>query len=148
LAETYTPPMNCRQFERILPSRRLSVKKYLPVRSRKAGSFHLDELWSGIADRSGLSQDQTGCGVPGLLWTGVPAPQEPRSGAGLGRLWETRRADGVVGSMAAVPAKDGRILCCWFQVCRTSLRAVEAVIWRHQDLNSLTWVWPRSCSSS
>jgi hypothetical protein len=127
---------------------RVDAKQNVGIPGSLPGSFHLDELWSGIADRSGLSQDQTGCGVPGLLWTGVPAPQEPRSGAGLGRLWETRRADGVVGSMAAVPAKDGRILCCWFQVCRTSLRAVEAVIWRHQDLNSLTWVWPRSCSSS
>jgi hypothetical protein len=60
LALPWHGPSLCR------PSRQ--VKRNPGQLRAKPGPFHLDELWSGIADKSGLDQTRTGCGAPGLLW--------------------------------------------------------------------------------
>ncbi len=86
---------------------------------------------------------QTGCGVPGVAVAGVSGAAGPRLLAGLGGRSGFRRADGIVRPASVRPLAGGG----WghgFQVRKISLRAVEPVICRHQDLNSLTRVWPRS----
>ena len=110
-----------------------------------AGSFHLDRLRSDIAVRSGLSQTRTGCGVPGLLVEACSGAAWPCFGRRLGSEESRWRSVGVVPSALW---NGYAVVMRWFQARWISLRALDAVIWRHQDLNSLTWVWPRSFSSS